>query len=135
MRLTTIICLFILGLSCSTTKNTMQGKLNGTWIPVHEEIGGTVLPKASFQTQKLVINESSYTFTAESVDKGDVKWSGNKMDIYGKEGVNKGRHFTAIYKFENDQLSICYNLKGDSYPESFETKGKPMFFLCSFTKQ
>ncbi|HKC36767.1 MAG TPA: TIGR03067 domain-containing protein [Chitinophagaceae bacterium] len=136
MRLLTFIFFLAICASCNTTKNTATSKtLNGEWVPVQEEIGGTVLPKASFQTQKLVINDSSYTFTAESVDKGVVKRSGDKMDIYGKEGVNKGKHFTAIYKFENDQLSICYNLKGDSYPESFDTKGKPMFFLCSFKKQ
>ena len=29
------------------------------------------------------------------------------MDIYGREGVNAGKHFTAIYKMESDQLTIC----------------------------
>lgn len=135
MRLITFISLLFIGLSCSTTKNAMQKKLIGSWIPVQEEIGGTVLPKAAFQTQKLVISDSNYTFTAESVDKGVVKYSGDKMDIYGKEGVNKGKHFTAIYKLENGQLTICYNLKGDSYPVAFETKGKPTLFLCSFKKE
>jgi uncharacterized protein (TIGR03067 family) len=57
------------------------------------------------------------------------------MDIYGKEGVNNGKHYTAIYKLENGQLSICYNLKGDSYPGSFDTKGKPLFFISVFRKK
>ena len=57
------------------------------------------------------------------------------MDIYGKEGVNTGKHFTAIYQFENGKLTVCYNLSGDSYPETFETKGKPMFFLSVFNKE
>jgi len=136
MRQIRFFFLLIILVSCGTTKHLANSnRLNGTWIPVQEEIGGTVLPKAAFQTQKLVISDSSYTFTAESVDKGVVKYNGDKMDIYGKEGINKGRHFTALYKYENEQLSICYNLKGDSYPESFETKGKPMFFLCSFKKE
>jgi len=134
MRTITATLLLLFAISCSTSKNATSKKLTGEWVPVMEEIGGTVLPKASFQTQKLVINDSNYTFIAESVDKGVVKRSGDKMDIYGKEGVNKGKHFTAIYKYENEQLSICYNLKGDSYPEAFDTKGKPMFFLCSFKK-
>ncbi len=56
------------------------------------------------------------------------------MDIYGKEGVNTGKHFTAIYKIENGQLTICYNLLGNIYPEAFETKGKPMYFLSLFKK-
>jgi len=117
-------------------------KLNGTWVPVKQEISGTVLPKAAFENQKLMISDSNYIFTAESVDKGVVRYSNDKMDIYGKEGVNAGKHFTAIYKFENlptgqtgGELIICYNLKGDSYPEAFETKGKPTFFLSVFKKE
>jgi len=75
-----------------------------------------------------------YTFFTESVDKGVLKYGDNKMDIYGKEGVNTGKHFTAIYKFENEQLTICYNLAGDSYPTAFGTKNKPTLFLSVFKK-
>jgi uncharacterized protein (TIGR03067 family) len=118
-------------------KTTGQdNKLNGTWIPVKQEIGGKELPKAVYEKQKLVIVDSNYILSAESVDKGVVKYGdGDKMDIYGKEGVNTGKHFTAIYKFENEQLTICYNLAGDSYPDGFETKSKPTLFLSVFTKQ
>jgi len=38
-------------------------------------------------------------------------------------------------KHENEQLTICYNLKGDNYPETFETKGKSMYFLSVFKKE
>jgi uncharacterized protein (TIGR03067 family) len=114
---------------------THANKLNGTWIPVRQEIAGKELPKAVYEKQKLVIIDSNYTFTAESVDKGIIKYGGDKMDIYGREGINTGKHFTAIYKFENEQLSICYNLVGDSYPDAFETKSKPTLFLSVFTKQ
>ena len=111
-----------------------ENKLNGIWVPVSEEIGGISLPKSSFETQHLVINDSIYTFTAESIDKGIVKYEGNKMDIFGKEGVNNGKHFTAIFKSNGEQLTICYNLAGTGYPESFSTKGKPLYFLCVFVK-
>ncbi|MFI5187318.1 MAG: hypothetical protein ACHQF0_11370 [Chitinophagales bacterium] len=120
----------------------ISGKLNGTWVPVRQEIGGTLLPKAVLEKEKLVISDSIYTFTAESIDKGVVKYRDNKMDIYGKEGVNAGKHFTAIYKLENlpttqggEQLTICYNLSGDSYPDAFETKAKPTLFLSVFKKE
>jgi len=111
-----------------------SANLNGTWIPVKQEMGGSVLPNAFFANQKLIISDTAYTVIAESIDKGIVKYSGNKMDIYSKEGVNAGKHFTAIYKFENEELTVCYNLAGDSYPETFETKGKPLFFLSVFKK-
>jgi len=98
-------------------------------------MGGAALPIASFDKQKLVISDSNYTFTAESVDKGIAQFNNGKMDIYGKEGVNIGKHFMAIYKYENDLLTICYNLKGDGYPEAFETKSKRLLFLCIFKKE
>ncbi len=113
----------------------MPNKLNGTWVPVKLEINGEQLPAASFEKQKLIISDSVYTFIAESVDKGVVKYTGDKMDIYGRDGVNKGKHFTAIYKFDNEQLVICYNLTGDAYPATFETKGKPTYFLATFKKE
>ena len=111
------------------------GKFDGTWVPVSEEINGIALPKAAFEKQKLVLRDSTYSFTAESTDKGVVQYSGDKMDIYGKEGVNTGKHITAIYKYENELLTICYNLAGDSYPTGFETKSKPTLFLAVFKKE
>ena len=57
------------------------------------------------------------------------------MDIYSKEGVNAGKHFTALYKIENETLTICYNLLGDKYPEAFETKSNAMLFISIFKKQ
>jgi len=132
-----LLCVTIVSLSCNTPKKatTSANPLNGTWIPVKQEIGGSALAPASFAKQKLIINDSNYTLIAESVDKGAVVCKDDKMDIYGREGVNAGKHFTAIYKLENGQLSICYNLSGNSYPEAFETKGKPGFFLSIFQKE
>ena len=137
MRTITFISLLVLlGFTGPKKAVTQTKNLNGTWIPVKQEIAGKELPKAVYEKQKLVIIDSNYTFTAESVDKGIVKYGGgDKMDIYGREGINTGKHFTAIYKFENEQLTICYNLAGDSYPEAFETKSKPTLFLSTFTKQ
>ncbi len=137
MRVTTSILLLIFTLGCTGTKNASakSGKLNGTWIPAEQEFSGTKLLKAAFEKQKLIISDSNYTLIAESVDKGVVRFHGDKADIYGKEGVNAGKHFTALYKYENEWLTICYNLKGDAYPESFTTAGKPMFFLSVFKKE
>lgn len=116
------------------TSSINQNKFDGTWIPIKQEIGGTTLPSSAFEKQKLIIADSTYTFIAESVDKGVVKYQGDKMDIYGREGVNNGKHFTALYKYEKDELSICYNLTGDTYPGNFETKGKHNLFLCVFKR-
>jgi uncharacterized protein (TIGR03067 family) len=137
MRLLVFIALAIIAQACTGTKGvttSASGLLNGTWLPVKQEFSGTVMPKTAYETHKLIMTDSNYTFYAESVDKGVVKYSNGKMDIYGKEGVNNGKHFTAIYKIENGELIICYNLLGTSYPETYGTKDKPMFFMSVFKK-
>jgi uncharacterized protein (TIGR03067 family) len=141
MRLITFFSLLIAGIIFTGAKfaepwnqSLKPEKLNGTWLPVKQEIGGKPLPAAAFETQKLIINDSTYIVVAESVDKGVIRYSENKMDIFGKDGVNAGKHFTAIYKYENEQLTICYNLSGNAYPEAFETKSKPYLFISVFKK-
>lgn len=137
MKQLTVLLLICLSIGCSSTKktNAKSDFLNGTWVPVKQEMGGTMLPAAAFEKQKLIISDSTYTVIAESIDKGIVKYRDDKMDIYGKEGVNAGKHFAAIYKIEAGQLTVCYNLKGDTYPGMFETKGKPLYFLSVFKKE
>src|ERR1700759_511681 len=131
----TITLLFTSVFIQSNSLHAQKGKLDGLWKPFSEEFNGQSLPAESFKDQSLLITDSNYTFTAESIDKGSVVINGNKMDIYGKEGVNAGKHFTAIFKYENEVLTICYNLAGDSYPDSFDSKAKAALFLCSFKKQ
>jgi len=135
MKHLSILLLLCLFLGCTSTKTThTKSLLDGVWVPTQQELGGKELPPAAFQGQKLVLDGKAYTFTAESVDKGEVTYSDGQMDIYGKEGVNEGKHFTAIYKYEDEQLTLCYNLAGTDYPSGFDTEGKPLFFLCVFKK-
>jgi uncharacterized protein (TIGR03067 family) len=108
--------------------------LNGSWKVVRQELNGKEFPADLFNNQTLVLHDSVYTLTAESVDKGVVRYANGRMDIYGKEGVNAGKHFTAIYKPEGGQLSICYNLTGNGYPADFSTSAGPLLFLSVFQR-
>lgn len=133
-----ILCLALFSLiSCATTKKTTvaPNPLDGTWLPIQQEMGGKAIPAALFANQKLMLNDTNYTFIAESIDKGVVKVKGNKMDIYGKEGVNAGNLFKAIYKLESDTLTICYNLGGEIYPATFDSSGNPVYFLSVFKRE
>lgn len=120
--------------SISRTQST-SNPINGTWIPISQTMNGKTFPAVVYASQKLIIDDSNYTVIAESIDRGVIIYTANKMDIYGKDGVNKGKHFTAIYKYEDKQLTICYNLLGDSYPELFDSKGKGLLFLSVFKKE
>jgi uncharacterized protein (TIGR03067 family) len=137
MKQLLIIFFIFWAVSCSSTKETASnsGDLDGDWYPIQQEINGQQLELASFENQKLVIIESSFIFMAESVDEGNVTYDSGKMDIYVDTGVNAGRHFKAIYKLENDLLTLCYDLKGGGYPESFDTSKNPNLFLSTFRKE
>ncbi len=136
MRLLTLLLFLALSIGCATTKNGISKKypLNGVWIPVKQEMAGKPLPAMAIAHQQLTMQDTSYTLVAESTDKGSVHYKEGKMDIYGRDGVNAGKHFTALYKMEDEQLIICYNLFGDKYPESYETKNHPMYFLSVFKR-
>ncbi|HWY12241.1 MAG TPA: TIGR03067 domain-containing protein [Bacteroidia bacterium] len=133
-----LIFIFIcLAIGCSTTKK-ISNSLSGTWTAIRGEIGGKELPPVDLEKIKVILTDTSYTRIDEgrykSFGKGVLKYGNNKMDFYEKEGDNSGKHVTAIYKFENEQLTICYDL-GDNYPTSFETKSKPTLRLLVFKKQ
>jgi uncharacterized protein (TIGR03067 family) len=135
MRPHFFISLLCLVLGCFPVKNDEHSHvLDGKWTPVKQEIGGRQLPAAVFQLQELIINDSTYEMRAESVDKGVLMYKNGKMDIYGREGVNMGKHFTAICELDDDRLTICYNLQGDYYPAAFETASAPMHFLSVFQR-
>ena len=136
MRLLPLFFLIAFGIGCTVSKNMHSKKypLNGEWVPIQQVMGGKTLPVFATANQKLTMNDTTYTLVAESIDKGAVHYANGKMDIYGRDGVNAGKHFTAIYKLEGEQLTICYNLFGDVYPEGYETKQHPMYFLSVFKR-
>lgn len=137
MKKTLLLFLISITIACASKPiiGTGPKKLNGTWVPVRQELAGNAVTKSFYAKQKLIIRDSTYVVEAESIDKGKIYISKNKIDIYGKDGVNKGRHFTAIYKIESNQLIICYNLGGIGFPESFITEGKPQYFLSVYKKE
>ncbi len=137
MRSKSFLYLLLLAIGCTGTKRASMssGQLNGIWVPVKQEFAGAAMPPAVYAKQQLIIRDNIYIFNAESEDKGKLQYRDGKMDIYGREGVNKGKHFTTIYKLENGELTVCYDLSGKTYPESYDTKGKPMFFLSVYRKK
>jgi uncharacterized protein (TIGR03067 family) len=130
-----VLCQII---SCSSSEETIvkqPGELNGGWLPIKQEIGGKELPPESFEGERFAIVENSFLIISEGADQGTITYSNGKMDIIVEVGVNEGKHFKAIYKLENNQLTICYDLSGSSYPESFNTSGNQNLFLSVFRKE
>lgn len=109
-------------------------EVQGAWVAVKGELGGKPLPEAFFKVINLTIDGETYIVQAESPDKGDLKFgevdSLKSMDIIGKEGPNKGKTFLAIYKIQDENLVIVYDMEGKTRPTKFETvKGKNQLML------
>ena len=137
MKAIFVIGLFFLIISCSSSEETSSnsGELNGGWLPVKQMIGGQELPIESFENERLAIVGKTFLFVAEGADEGTVTYSDGIMDIYVEVGANAGKHFMAIYKLEQNLLTICYDLKGTDYPASFDTSTNPNLFLSVFRKE
>ena len=60
MRLVIFIPLLVLALCCASTKDDTKtsGTLDGTWVPIRQEIGGESLPAAACESQRLIIGDS-----------------------------------------------------------------------------
>jgi uncharacterized protein (TIGR03067 family) len=134
MKYALIFAFIGLTIGCTTTKKaSTTPTLNGVWTAVRGEAGGQELPSAALENAKVTFADTSYTRVDPSgIGKGVIKYGNNKMDIYEKEGALAGKHTKGIYKFENQQLIICYDLAentGDNYPATFETKSKPTLRL------
>lgn len=135
VKLLAILSAAAIILGCGPTRSLAgnAGALNGAWVPVQQELNGSALPGAAYEGYILKIADTTYSYTDH--DKGAIYYKDGKMDIYGRQGVNAGKHFTAIYKKENGQLLICYNLAGTGYPAAFDTKKGVGLFLSVFKQQ
>jgi uncharacterized protein (TIGR03067 family) len=113
--------------------------INGKWKITEAEFGGRKLPSKEFENLVLELDETSYQLIDEKViDSGMIELSSNSvpasLTVTGLYGVNQGKTFKCIYKFEDDQLIMCYNLGGDSYPATFETFENTLLYLVRYKR-
>lgn len=135
-RILFIVFLFALsGCVIFKSRSNPYTALNGTWRPVSEILAGNPFPETLWANQRLMMYDSSYIVSAETVDAGKAILTDSTMDIYGLEGPNAGRHFKARYKLVNDTLTICYDLTGTLYPEAFISGPENYYFLATFVRE
>ena len=114
-------------------------ELSGKWKIAEAELGGRQLPATSFDKMILEMDENSYQVHEDNViDSGLLQQiagsSPAAMTITSLFGPNQGKTFACIYRFEKDDLIICYNLGGDSLPESFATMENTLLYLVRYAR-
>jgi uncharacterized protein (TIGR03067 family) len=114
-------------------------EMDGTWKPLSAEFAGEKWSQKLLDAMKLILKDGKYTVEdGGQSDEGTVACDPAKspktMDIKGTNGPNKGKTFLAIYELKGDELRICYDLSGKSYPTEFATKAATRLFLVTYRK-
>jgi uncharacterized protein (TIGR03067 family) len=117
-----------------------RAEMNGTWVPTAAELDGEKLPKAAYETIKLVVKDEKYTVTfGDLVDEGtvtlDLESDPTGMEIKGTKGPNDGKTIPAIYEFKDDTLKVCYNLEGKKRPKEFKTTAGSKFYMVTYKRE
>jgi uncharacterized protein (TIGR03067 family) len=135
----TAILLVSSGSAKSDDTKKGEPKIDGKWVATKAEMSGKKLPKQVTANLKLTLKNGEYEVVAESPDRGTVTYDTaalpNTMDIKGVEGPNKGKTYLAIYELKDDELTICYDLSGDSRPTEFKTQPNTKLFLVTYARQ
>ncbi len=114
-------------------------EIAGKWKIVEAELGGRKLPASEFDKIVLELDENSY-----QVNDGKVIATGivhlvpgsdpSAMNIVVLFGPNQGTTFQCIYRFEEEDLVMCYNLGGGDLPTSFETFDNGLLYLVRYKR-
>ena len=138
-----LMLLGLLGACMTTTNNNDISDLNdlksmqGLWKPNSAVLSGQAMPDVVLQGMSLEITEDNYTvLAAGSKDQGTLTLDETlkQMQIFSLAGPNQGKALTAIYKLEDDRLSICYDLSGQSFPDDFTSEPGTQNYLVIYTR-
>src|SRR5262245_53659378 len=108
--------------------------LQGKWKPKEANLGDNKIDAMVLDTITLEYAADKYTLTiGDKVEKGsytlDPKKSPKAMDIFPTEGDNNGKTFLAVYKIEDDKLTICYSLTPTVRPDDFEPDSNTLLLV------
>jgi uncharacterized protein (TIGR03067 family) len=113
-----------------------QCRLEGAWVPVAASVAGQELLVAELRVKYLVLDGHDYSIIDRSnqiVDSGEYlvneSASPRTIDIVGRDGPNAGRSMLAIFELKDDQLTVCYDLDGDSRPENMQVQEEDQLLL------
>lgn len=120
-------------------ESTILKKLVGTWRPVSGLIAGKPMPEGIKNNRLTIRSNKMYEFDFGSIkDKGqlvlDLKDQVLRLDFVGTEGPNQDSTVPTIFKFENDQLVICYRLGSEEKISEFASPENTETFLIRYER-
>ncbi len=117
-----VLCLASLSVVLSATAAEDESaadlkKMAGDWVPHLVQVNGKKQPDEFAAAIKLTIIGNKYnTVVGPEKDEGTLKLDATKspreMDIISNVGAAKGKTIPCIYEIKEDELRVCYGLKG-----------------------
>ncbi|HTQ27010.1 MAG TPA: TIGR03067 domain-containing protein [Puia sp.] len=113
--------------------------ITGKWKINQARLGARQLSPADFEKLVLELDENSYQLIeGKVIDSGIVEMiaghTPDALSITGVFGPYKGKTFQCIYRFEGEDMIMCYNLGGDGIPDNFEPSDNPMHYLVRYRR-
>ena len=138
LSLALLLAVAPLALADEATDNEIKA-LQGEWTWVEHEVGGKQMfpdandrPTVKIDGEKWFFkNKDTPEFKEAGKFKLDVMTTPKCVDLVSTQKGSEGQKNEAIYKLEEDKLTIVLNLDADdkSRPMGFETKDKPGMIL------
>lgn len=114
--------------------------IEGHWQIVSAELAGEKMPDLVAHKIDVELTAGHYTvrFGGEVSDHGTYALgdhpAAKAITLTGVAGTNAGRTIPAIYRFDGEQLHICYGLDGAA-PGAFATKPGSAHFLAAYRRK
>ena len=98
------------------------GSLDGEWQPSAMIVSGASVPDAMREAMTLVIDGDSYrVISGEEIDRGALDIDSIAQPPRMTVTSANGRSLKAIYRFEEGDLIVAYDLQGEQFPTAFES--------------
>lgn len=127
--------------TASAEKTSMKAiPYEGMWKAAAATVAGNAFPSAVTDTISLQLAAANYEVSVGGkLDKGtctlDRSVTPWRMTIKGTEGPNAGKTMLAIFELpKEEELRICYDLKGTAFPTAFESTRENGWFLAVYKR-
>jgi uncharacterized protein (TIGR03067 family) len=122
-------------------KGFADRRLYGHWSCVSATVDGRELPATTVSALRLELTKDRYVTTKGNEVLFDSRYriepesEPRKIFMIGTEGEATGKEASGIYKFQKEQLWICYAMPGDPEPVSFQSEAGSKAYFTIWSRQ
>ncbi len=116
-------------------------RLDGTWVPVAADVAGKPLYVGELRVKYFVLDSGGYSIidrTNRVVDSGSYRVNDAAqpatLDIVGRDGPAAGRTLLAIYRLDENSLTVCYDLDGDERPATMQPRQDQLLLSITYAR-